>query len=174
MLRSVLIPCLLVLASCAKERPSEVDTTLPDQAKVGTASESIPTPVAAPAASAQAIGASLTPLNQYDGKYPWDRVEGRTFLRHPTVIKAVEAAVPDPSIRKNVLSEKVVTGGIKVDGNMVRLNACEQHNCPHNWMIGIDTRTGKALVCYQESTGSDATWFSVSRPPEVRPGGCGW
>lgn len=174
MLRSVLIPCLLLLASCAEERPAEVDTTLPDQAKVGPVIEPSPSPSAGPATSSPAIDRSLTTLNRFDGKYPWDRVGGTTFLGHPTVIKAVEAAVPDPNVRKTVLSEKVVTGGITVERDFVSLSACEPHNCPHNWTIRIDRRSGNALVCYQETMGSDATWFSAFARPEVRSGGCGW
>ena len=105
-----------------------------------------------PTATAKAAPAPAPPapdLIRYEGRYPFDAVEGVTFPVHPLVRAAVEQSVRDPALRQRILSSDVTAAPVERIGERLLYWACEPHNCgAHNWTVML-LRDGRgAEVCY--------------------------
>lgn len=113
-------------------------------------------------------------VGAYAGRGPSDPIAGVTFFKHPAVIAALTASVPDPALRKSMLaptgpSSLLVAGtsGIKADG-------CDAHACnERQWTFEVPRTPGPATVCYHESKsmGTRSRWTTGKRS-EMRPGNC--
>lgn len=103
-------------------------------------------------------------LAAYEGKYPFDKVDGIAFLEQPAVKAAVEAATGDTAVRGFVLSGKGPQSPIVVrDGKLIAWG-CEQHNCgAHNWtlMVAPDGTSGELCVV-DEKVGT--RWYAGGKP----------
>jgi hypothetical protein len=164
---------LLALAGCGN--PAERDAG--NGSNVAAPANSI----AAPRDSAGGKEAKTTaadgaaegaPLAAYVDHYPFDEVDGVTFLDHPLVRAAVTAAVPDSRIRGRILEQGTAVP-IERRGGRLLSHACEPHNCPHNWAILIDEAGGAAEICYHgDEDGESARWFAAGRQVETRSGEC--
>ncbi len=127
-------------------------------------------------ASAGMALAAAPDLAAYAGKYPYDKVRGVTFLKHPAVVAGVEQAVSDGEARKWVLSPDSVQTPIFDSGGVLLSQACEPHNCgDHAWTILIHIETGATDVCYHDAAemGPDRSrWYMAQGTNEMRDGGC--
>jgi hypothetical protein len=161
------LPVLGVLAACGGSGPA---------ANKAAGNAAAPTNAAAPANATAGNNTSAIPgpLFAHVGRLPSDVVNGTTFLADPRVRAAVEAAVPDPEVRRWVLREDVTSNPIASQGGRILATGCESHNCgPHNWSILIDAEGTAAEVCYARDTlGDRGMWYVAGRPAEQRPGPC--
>lgn len=101
-------------------------------------------------------------LGLYNGKYPFDRVRGVTFLAHPAVRRAVASAVSDGRIRRMVLGN-ATSGPIDVGSGFAYAWGCQPHNCPHNWGILVGRRSQASAVCYTPDGSGRAHWYRGGR-----------
>jgi len=125
--------------------------------------------LAAAAADPPAAPADLT---IYAGKYPSETVEGISFLRHPRVRAAVEAAVPDAGARAWILDRAGQQTPIALRAGHLVSWGCEAHVCnDHEWTIFIDSAGTSAEICYHvgRTMGDRSRWFHTGRPSELRP-----
>lgn len=100
-------------------------------------------------------------LATYVGKYPFDAVEGVTFLTHPSVQAGVEGAVPDPAVRKWILERAGPQTPIVRIGDKLASWGCEQHNCGrHNWTILLREDGSDAEICYLPDGAKAANWYA--------------
>lgn len=100
-------------------------------------------------------------LSAYVGKYPFDKVQGIAFTRHPVVVRQVQAAVQSSAIQSRVLDPDSTAGSIARQGDFIVSWACEPHNCGfHHWSIVLTGSGRKAAVCYyNEDLTAGARWF---------------
>jgi hypothetical protein len=116
--------------------------------------------------------AAAPDLSVYAGKYPTEPVNGLSFLQHPRVRAAVEAAVPSRSVRAWILDRRGQQTPIAVRGDRVISWGCEDRNCNgRDWTLFID-RAGTAVqICYHvgETMHDRSRWFVTGRPSELRP-----
>jgi hypothetical protein len=155
------------------------DNALAEPANAATsasATEAAPANLAsADAAPANAAAAAPGPLSAYVGKYPFDPVNGVSFLAQPSVRAAVQTAVPSAAIRAWVLDRAGPQAPIALrDGRLIAWG-CETHNCgPHQWTILIGPDGSAAEICYHDDRQDPAhsLWYAAGRPPETRPGSC--
>jgi hypothetical protein len=129
--------------------------------------------LAALAAQAAAEPPAAPPdLALYADKYPTEAVNGVSFLHHPSVRAAVEAAVPAASIRSRILDREGQQTPIALRGGRLVSWGCEPHNCnDHEWTIFIDRTGSSAEICYHvgHMMGSRSRWFSSAGPSQLRP-----
>jgi hypothetical protein len=123
-------------------------------------------PVAdAPAPAPRAPQAAAPAVERYVGKYPFDKVDGVTFLDHPKIRAAVQAVVKDPQVLKWVLQPNdSPSPPIYRLGAEVVAVGCQAHACgERNWAILVDPGRLSARVCY--FNGTTARWFpAIGRP----------
>ncbi|WIW88330.1 hypothetical protein K3M67_15455 [Sphingobium sp. V4] len=113
-------------------------------------------------------------FSRYVDHYPFDKVGDHSWHDDPVVVRAVETAVTDETVRKWVLEDGGPSTPIAMVGGRVASWSCEAHNCgPHQWVTLVDPRSGAAEICYfDESVATDETrWFSGGRE-EKRAGKC--
>lgn len=129
------------------------------------------------ALSAALVAASASiPLSSFVGKYPFDKIGGQKFLTHPVVRHAVNEAVWEPLVVREVLSEGV-TDKIKRDGPFLITSSCRPHDCASvNWTLVIRLPKGPAAVCYhnQDLMGDAGRWYLKGQPRLATPNGCDW
>lgn len=105
---------------------------------------------------------SVPHLSEYMDQYPFDAVQGMSFLNHPVVRRAVENAAPTDRIRARIL-EPGVAGPIAMSSLFILSSACEAHNCgSHNWSILIGRTVPVHVVCYKLE-GRNAVWYRHGR-----------
>jgi hypothetical protein len=124
------------------------------------------------AAAAAEPPAADVDLGVYAGKYPRDPVDGVSFLQHPRVRAAIEAAVPNASIRAWILERAGQQTPIALRGDRLVSWGCEARNCnDHEWTIFIDRAGNSAEICYHvaETMGDRSRWFRSGGPSELRP-----
>lgn len=118
---------------------------------------------AAAGVEAKPAGKSAPPLSAYVGKYPFDTVKGVTFLDHPTVRAAIEAAVKVPEIRAAILEKNVVTTPIReTEGRLLARAFDPRSGGDVNWAVLMVTDGSKAAVCYSTGVEQDvrgADWY---------------
>ena len=153
----------MILAACGSPGGQAANTAAP--------ANQTETNAAAPATNSAAASG---PLSAYVGRLPSDEVSGVTFLSHPLVRGAVEAAVADTEVRRWVLRSDVTSNPIASRDGRLIATGCESGNCgPHNWSILIDPAGTSAEVCYARDTSGDrGAWYVGGRPAEERPGAC--
>ncbi len=113
-------------------------------------------------------------LNAYVGKYPFDRVAGVAFLKHPLVVHAVKNAVLEEKITSEILGAGV-SGPIERHGALIVSQACRPHDCGSvNWTIAMVPGRAKAAVCYhfEDLMGDRSRWFVGGSPKATVEGGC--
>lgn len=114
-------------------------------------------------------------LAAFVGKYPFDKVDGASFLDQPAVTAAVTRAVPDEATRKWILSpDSGPAGPVFRKGEAIGSWACEQHNCgDHQWTI-LMAPTGTAQVCYHdaETMQEQSRWYDGNGGAAMKPGAC--
>lgn len=150
----------LFLAGCHAQQADNAAAPMPTAAAT-------PSPQPAPSASAS--------LDRYAGHYPFDAVDGVRFLDQPAVTNAVNALVPDATIRKLVLGGKGPTTPVVAKGGALLAWGCETHNCgAHDWAISIAPDGGTANVCYHDEAtmGDRARWYLAAGHSEMRDGDC--
>lgn len=111
-------------------------------------------------------------LAVYAGRYPADPVDGVSFLHHPLVRAAVEAAVPTAWIRTVMLDREAQQTPIALRAGRLVSWGCEPGNCnDHEWTILIDTAGRSVEICYRlgERMGSRSRWFRSGARSELRP-----
>ncbi|MBV9883155.1 MAG: hypothetical protein JO276_09115 [Sphingomonadaceae bacterium] len=111
-------------------------------------------------------------LAVYAGKYPTEPVNGVSFLQHPRVRAAVEAAVPRRSVRAWLLDRRGQQTPVAVRGDRVISWGCELRNCNgRDWTLFIDRTGTLAQICYHvgETMRDRSRWFFTGRPSELRP-----
>jgi hypothetical protein len=126
--------------------------------------------IAAPASADPPAAAA--DLAVYADKYPTEPVEGVSFLQHPRVRAAIEAAVPTASIRAWILDRPGQKTPIALRGGRLVSWGCEAHVCnDHEWTIYIDAAGTSADICYHvgRTMGDRSRWFHSGRPSELRP-----
>lgn len=122
----------------------------------------------------QAPPAETVHLSPYVGRYPFDEVSGVTFLAQPAVRAAVEAAVPDATIRGWILERAGPQAPIALKEGRLLSWGCEAHNCgPHQWTVLIDPAGAAAEICYHEDAmNGRSRWYRAGSAPEMRNGEC--
>jgi hypothetical protein len=111
--------------------------------------------------SATLIAAASTGLSGYVGKYPFEKVQGVSFLANAQVRQQVARHTP-LALQKTILSPNIVGSPIaRISPSLITATMCEPHNCgPHNWSILISADGAQAAVCHvnweEEQTGA---WF---------------
>jgi hypothetical protein len=115
------------------------------------------------------------PLDAWIGKYPFEKIEGVTFLNHPITVAAVRKAVPDERLRKTVL----VAGTCPYDavirqGTEFTTFGCRFHACgDFAWAIYVDPQRQSARVCYHESAmGNESRWYGTTGTTKMVAGDC--
>jgi len=160
------IALILAVAGCKQaDRASSSNSATPVAApSVAPAVSPAPPPKTAPAA-----------LGAYAGKYPFDKLDGVTFLDNPTVTAAVGALVPDAGIRKQVLAgDGPGTPIASRDGKLIAWG-CRTHDCGnHNWTIEIAPDGTAPAVCYHDASAMNdsSRWYLAPGRSEMRAEGC--
>lgn len=115
-------------------------------------------------------------LSAYVGKYPFDKVEGRTFLDQPSVKAAVAATVGDAGVRRFVFTSNGPNAPIALKDGRLLAWGCEAHNCGyHNWTVAITPDGKDAQVCFYQNDASaegESTWYLPGGRTEKRAGNC--
>lgn len=118
-------------------------------------------PIPSPTPTSTSTPAASTSLSGYVGKYPFDKVNGTSFLDLPAVRTAVAGAVSDAKIRAWIFDKAGPQTPIAmVDGKLAAWG-CEAHNCgPHQWTVLIAPDGGDAEVCYLPDGAAKADWYA--------------
>jgi len=119
--------------------------------------------------------ASANELTAYVGKFPFDAVNGVTWLDHPVVTAGIRKTVTDAAVRRAMQSPGGPSAPIGTYQGKVGSWGCQQHNCgDHHWAVLVDPRTGATDVCYHnvEEAGEASRWFLADGRQETRPGNC--
>ncbi|MBA4722157.1 MAG: hypothetical protein H2067_13615 [Alcanivorax sp.] len=114
-----------------------------------------------------AVGSADTAaaLDRYAGRYPWDDVDGASFLDAPLVEAAVTAAVEDPGIRQALLVETRdgVAGKILVTDHGLLMHAFDPASGGDvSWALLISPRGAPAAACFSsgvEPGVQGADWY---------------
>lgn len=132
-------------ANAAAPEPAANETALPNEtAAIGNESA----PVAGPLAG-------------YVGKYPFDKVDGKTFLEQSLVRSAVEGAVGDAAIREWIFRKAGPQAPIAVVEGRLAAWGCETHNCgPHQWTVLMAPDGHDAQVCYRPDGADKPDWYA--------------
>jgi len=116
------------------------------------------------AAAAGTTPAKAPPLSDYVGHYPYEKVNGVDFLHHPAVIQAVNTTVPDPAIRRLLLSSDYPMTPLKTSRGRLLMPGYDPASAGSvNWALVIALDGSKAAVCYAAGAPvqdvSGARWF---------------
>jgi hypothetical protein len=127
----------------------------------------------ASAAALAAPPAKAPPVEAYVGKYPFDKVEGVSFLDHPAVRAAVTRSVSDPNARAWLLDAKGSPfPQIRRENAELVVVGCQQHACnQRNWAIYFNPASNLARVCYS-ATGAQSRWYNGRGGSRVLAGSC--
>jgi hypothetical protein len=127
----------------------------------------------ASAAALAAPPAKAPPVEAYVGKYPFDKVDGVSFLDHPAVRAAVTRAVHDPKARAWLLDAKGSPfPQIRHENAELVVIGCQQHACDRrNWAIYFNPASNLARVCYS-ATGAQSRWYNGRGGSRVLAGSC--
>lgn len=112
--------------------------------------------------AANAVHAAVSGVARYVGKYPFDKVDGKSWNSDPAIIAAINAAVTDAKVRALVLEGDGPSSPITQKDGKVIAWACQAHNCgPHNWTTIVDPVSGAAEICYvdDETAPGKTRWF---------------
>ena len=140
-----------------------------DQAPTGNmAAPSAPgaTPSPAPLLSR----AAAADLSRHAGTYPFDKVDGRSFLDEPAVRSALVASGAGAEASDFILTSQGPQVPIALrDGKLVA-SGCEAHNCDaHDWSVVIAPDGGSAEVCVHDAdSGTPPRWFANGTPEAKR------
>lgn len=95
-----------------------------------------------------------TDLTVYDGKYPFDEVNGVKFIDHPAVKVAIDTILKDPKNRAFIRGTSGVDVPIFVKEGRVVAAGCEHRACDtYNWTIAIAPDGKKAEICLYQGEG---------------------
>lgn len=127
----------------------------------------------ASAAAPAAPPAKAPPVEAYVGKYPFDKVDGVSFLDHPAVRAAVTRGVSDPEARAWLLGAKGSPfPQIRRENGELIVIGCQQHACDRrNWAIYFNPASNLARVCYS-ATGAQSRRYDGKGGSRVRAGSC--
>jgi hypothetical protein len=128
--------------------------------------------MAAPAFADDPPAAGPADLGVYADKYPTDPVEGVSFLAHPRVRAAAEAAGVNDIVRRWVFEREGQRTPIALRDGWLVSWGCEAHNCnDHEWTIYIDRAGNSVRICYHvaRTMGTRSRWFQTGHPSQLRP-----
>jgi hypothetical protein len=114
-----------------------------------------------------ASNAAPAALDVYAGKYPHDKVAGKTFLTDPRVKAGIDQAVPDRKIRDFIAEQDMVTTPIvRIDDRLLASGWEKASAGDVNWAVLASRDGTKVAVCY--STGvhewdQGADWYIEGR-----------
>lgn len=114
------------------------------------------------------------PLTAYVGHYPADAVSGVTFYNRTEVADALNRAVGDQAVRRQIVATNAVTTPIVLTGGRLLAHGCEPHNCgDNNWTFLVTPDGEKAEACHHNADimGNTSRWYRGAAP-ETRPGDC--
>ena len=171
-------PALLIAGGCNGKATPQAANGSAEAANISGSASPGAVPAAAPR-KAEANGAPMAPppvdLGAYVGKYPFDKVDGTSFLDTPAVRRAVAATVPDKAVRAWIFEKAGPQSPIVLKDGKLLAWGCEQHNCgAHNWTIAIDPAGTAADICYFDETvdTGQAKWYLASGTSEMRKDSC--
>jgi len=119
---------------------------------------------------------AATPISEFAGKYPFQKLGSESFLTNPIVKRAVAGAVWEPVVVKEALSAGV-SDRIQQHGALLITSSCRPHFCGSvNWTIVIRSPSGPAAVCYHNDDlmGPSGRWYIGGQPRIQTPDGCSW
>ncbi|CAN5185538.1 hypothetical protein BH10PSE12_BH10PSE12_21230 [soil metagenome] len=168
-MRHIIVPVLACMALVACSGGSSG----PDNGIANTVDET-PAPVENADNGLDTAVSDAKRLEIYVGKYPFDKVDGRSFYDEAAVKAAVAGAVADKPIAAMVIDPAAGPADMifRQDGR-IGAWACEQHNCgDHQWTVLIDPAKGDAQVCYHdaESMQDQSRWYDGHGASALRPG----
>jgi hypothetical protein len=136
----------LLLAACNQPRQDTQNTT---EAPPPAAT---PTPAPTPAVD----------LSRFEGKYPFDKVDGADFLHQPPVLAAIERSGAPADVRSFILAASGPQSPIERHGLSLVAWGCEAHNCgAHNWAVQVGSDGTGGEVCYlDEDSGQPPRWYA--------------
>ncbi|MET4131182.1 hypothetical protein ABIE62_000290 [Porphyrobacter sp. MBR-155] len=104
-------------------------------------------------------------LVKYFNKYPFDEVDGSTFLQRSEVVRVVRRSIPQQFLQEMVLSDEHTAGPIDGLDGYLQMSACEQHNCDdHRWVVAVKYDGSKGAVCYfNKDLSNGSRWFVDGR-----------
>jgi hypothetical protein len=129
-----------------------------------------------------AVAASLFPvsfafagdLSAYEGKYPFDPVDGYAFFDNPVVIKAIDGAAGDGTV--DWISDLDVASPIERQDDALIATVCEAHNCPrNNAAVAISLGGELIAVCLFSQSGDAGTvpgklhWVGPKLNTDIEP-----
>ncbi|TPG16713.1 hypothetical protein EAH87_13780 [Sphingomonas koreensis] len=168
--RARTIAVLAITASC---HPAGSDGNGSAAAPAAASASALPSAVA-PSATAASPPVRES-LSGYIGRYPFDAVNGVTFLANPAVTHVVDALAPGPAVRALVLAGDGPGAPIAAIGGELAAWGCETHNCgDHNWTILIAPDGGQGQLCYHDAAAMHdrSRWYVAADKAEMRDGGC--
>jgi clan AA aspartic protease (TIGR02281 family) len=91
-------------------------------------------------------------LQVWVGKYPTDRVQGRTFLERPEIQLLINATLGSDAVSK--MKDMLVVDTIKQDKNWIIAHGCQPHMCSDGqWLVAINLSSLETRACLaQESS----------------------
>lgn len=160
-MRFLILAAGIALAGCSADQPKAPGNraaAADETAANLTAAE----PDANESALENEAEASLTgPLAGYVGKYPFDKVEGKTFFEQASVRSAVEGAVRDSTIRDWILKKAGPQAPIAAVEGRLAAWGCEAHNCgPHQWTVLVAPDGHDAQICYLPDGADKPAWYA--------------
>lgn len=151
-MRFLILAAGVVLAGCSADQPRANETT---------ANLAAPEPAANQSAAGNETASVTGPLAGYVGKYPFDKLDGKTFFEQPLVRSAVEGAVGDAAIREWIFRKAGPQAPIAVVEGRLAAWGCEAHNCgPHQWTVLVAPDGHDAQVCYQPDGADKPVWYA--------------
>jgi hypothetical protein len=130
-----------------------------------------------------ALTASLLPvslafagdLSAYEGKYPFDPVDGYAFFDNPVVVKAIDAAAGEGTV--DWISDFDVAPPIERQDDALIATVCEAHNCPrNNAAVAISLGGELIALCLFSQSGDRGTipgklhWVGPKLNTDIEPG----
>lgn len=116
-------------------------------------------------------------FSRYVGKYPFNRVGDYTFIDDPKVLNLARAALPDPSILREMDVRMGTATPIRVSGDRLLAFGCENQNCGgFNWSMVITEKAGRQTmrICYHDAAtmGLYSNWYENGRFKASVSGAC--
>lgn len=155
-MRALALIAVIGLAGCSPQ-PAATSQNHAD----ANAAAAIAEPTTNTAAATPTPTTASAPLSGYVGKYPFDKVDGTSFLDLPVVRTAVAGAVSDARIRAWIFDKAGPQAPIAMIDGKIAAWGCEAHNCgPHQWTVLIAPDGGDAEVCYLPDGADKADWYA--------------
>ena len=125
---------------------------------------------ASPVEAAKNPLAELQDLNKWVGKYPHEKIDGKTAWENK-VLYDLAALILAPQTMDMLFKELAfgVTSPVEKEGDVIRMQACREHACILNSAtLFIDLKKTQLSICWRNVHDKHDAWLENGQEPEFK------